>query len=97
MTTDEDGALLHAKQTGAGGERRLELPAIKAATIIHDLEADPAVWPSDELDPTWDFNAAVQVAKLALWLGYEAAQGGQLPMWLEGEEFYAKTAAVRGR
>lgn len=53
--------------------------------------------PSDELDPTWDFNAAVQVAKLALWLGYEAAQAAQLPMWLEGEEFYAKTAAVRGR
>ncbi|MFL6244729.1 MAG: M28 family peptidase [Thermoanaerobaculia bacterium] len=53
--------------------------------------------PSDELDPTWDFNAAVQVAKLALWLGYEAAQGAQLPMWLEGEEFYAKTSTVRGR
>jgi Zn-dependent M28 family amino/carboxypeptidase len=53
--------------------------------------------PSDELDPAWDFNAAVQVAKLALWLGYEAAQAAQLPMWLEGEEFYAKTAAVRGR
>jgi Zn-dependent M28 family amino/carboxypeptidase len=57
--------------------------------------------PSDELDPTWDFNAAVQVAKLALWLGYEGAQAAQLPMWLEGEEFYARTltvrAAVRGR
>lgn len=53
--------------------------------------------PSDELDPTWDFNAAVQVARLALWLGYEAAQAAQLPMWLEGEEFYAKTAAVRGK
>jgi Zn-dependent M28 family amino/carboxypeptidase len=53
--------------------------------------------PSDEMDPTWDFNGAVQVAKLALWLGYEAAQGASLPMWLQGEEFYAKTAAVRGK
>lgn len=53
--------------------------------------------PSDEMDPTWDFNAAVQVAKLAIWLGYEAAQGASLPMWLQGEEFYAKTAAVRGK
>ena len=53
--------------------------------------------PSDEMDPTWDFNAAAQMAKLALWLGYEVAQGAQLPMWLEGEEFYAKTAAVRGQ
>jgi Zn-dependent M28 family amino/carboxypeptidase len=51
--------------------------------------------PSDEFDTTWDFGAAAQVARLALWLGYEAAQGAALPMWLEGEEFYAKTAAVR--
>jgi Zn-dependent M28 family amino/carboxypeptidase len=51
--------------------------------------------PSDEFDATWDFGAAAQVARLALWLGYEAAQGAELPMWLEGEEFYAKTAEVR--
>jgi Zn-dependent M28 family amino/carboxypeptidase len=53
--------------------------------------------PSDELDPSWDFGSAAQVARLALWLGYEAAQGAQLPMWLEGEEFYAKTAQVRAK
>lgn len=51
--------------------------------------------PSDEFDASWDFGSAAQVAKLAVWLGYEAAQGEKLPMWLEGEEFYAKTAAVR--
>jgi Zn-dependent M28 family amino/carboxypeptidase len=51
--------------------------------------------PSDEFDATWDFGAAAQVARLAVWLGYEVAQGAALPMWLEGEEFYAKTAAVR--
>ncbi|HEV7766936.1 MAG TPA: M28 family peptidase [Thermoanaerobaculia bacterium] len=51
--------------------------------------------PSDEFDATWDFNSAAQVARLSLWLGYEAAQATDLPMWLEGEEFYAKTAAVR--
>jgi Zn-dependent M28 family amino/carboxypeptidase len=50
---------------------------------------------SDEYDPTWDFAAAAQVARLALWLGYEAAQAEQMPMWLQGEEFYAKAAAVR--
>jgi Zn-dependent M28 family amino/carboxypeptidase len=53
--------------------------------------------PSDEFDASWDFGAAAQVAKLAVWLGYEAAEGEKLPMWLEGEEFYAKTAAVRGK
>jgi Zn-dependent M28 family amino/carboxypeptidase len=52
---------------------------------------------SDEFDPTWDFTAAVQVARLALWLGYEAAQSDTMPMWLEGEEFYGVTKAVRQR
>jgi Zn-dependent M28 family amino/carboxypeptidase len=51
--------------------------------------------PSDEFDPSWDFGAAAQMARLSLWLGYEVAQGAELPMWLQGEEFYAKTAAVR--
>jgi Zn-dependent M28 family amino/carboxypeptidase len=50
---------------------------------------------SDEFDPTWDFAAAVQVARFALWLGYEAAQTEQMPMWLEGEEFYGVTKKVR--
>jgi Zn-dependent M28 family amino/carboxypeptidase len=45
--------------------------------------------PSDEFDPTWDFNAAVQVAKLAYWLGYEAAQADELPNWVAGDEFRA--------
>jgi Zn-dependent M28 family amino/carboxypeptidase len=52
---------------------------------------------SDEFDPTWDFSSAVQMGRLAFWLGYEAASAAQLPMWLEGEEFYAKTKDVRSR
>jgi Zn-dependent M28 family amino/carboxypeptidase len=51
--------------------------------------------PSDELDPSWDFDSAVQVGRLAFWLGWEAAQGPSLPMWLPGEEFYAKASEVR--
>jgi Zn-dependent M28 family amino/carboxypeptidase len=50
---------------------------------------------SDEFDPTWDFNSAVQVANFAINLGLEAAQARSLPMWMPGEEFYAKTAAAR--
>jgi len=38
----------------------------------------------------------VQIARLGFWLGWEAAQSAQMPMWLEGEEFYEKTAKVRG-
>ena len=50
---------------------------------------------SDEFDPSWDFDSAVQVGRLAFWLGWEVAQGAKLPMWLPGEEFYQKTADVR--
>ena len=52
---------------------------------------------SDEFDPTWDFGAAVQVGRLAYWLGYEAAQSEEMPMWLPGEEFYGVTAKARGK
>jgi Zn-dependent M28 family amino/carboxypeptidase len=52
---------------------------------------------SDEFDPTWDFGSAVQIGRLALWLGYEAAQAAEKPMWVEGEEFYGVTAAVRAK
>ncbi|HEX6101083.1 MAG TPA: M28 family peptidase [Thermoanaerobaculia bacterium] len=50
---------------------------------------------SDEYDPSWDFNAAVQAGRLALWLGWEAANAAEKPMWLPGEEFYEVTAKAR--
>jgi Zn-dependent M28 family amino/carboxypeptidase len=75
-----------------------------------DIAGKPAEWgparskeyrdkhyhqPSDEFDPTWDFGAAVQVGRLAYWLGWEAANAAEKPMWLPGEEFYEVTAKVR--
>jgi Zn-dependent M28 family amino/carboxypeptidase len=50
---------------------------------------------SDEYDPSWDFNAAVQAGRLAFWLGWEAASATEKPMWLPGEEFHDVTARVR--
>ena len=51
---------------------------------------------SDEFDQAWDFGAAVQVGRLALQLGREAANADPMPMWLPGEEFYDVTAKARG-
>ncbi len=51
--------------------------------------------PSDEFDATWNFAAAAQMGKLALWLGSEAANAAEKPMWLKGEEFYEVTAKAR--
>ena len=42
---------------------------------------------SDEFDPTWDFAAAAQMARLGLWLGWEAANTAEMPNWVEGAEF----------
>jgi Zn-dependent M28 family amino/carboxypeptidase len=50
---------------------------------------------SDEFDPTWKFESAVQVGRLAYWLGWEAANAAELPMWVPGEEFYDVTAKAR--
>ena len=52
---------------------------------------------SDEYDPSWDFNAAVQAGRLAFWLGWEAANANEKPMWLPGEEFYEVTAKARAQ
>ncbi len=52
---------------------------------------------SDEYDPAWDFGAAVQAGRLAFWLGWEAANALDKPMWLPGEEFYDVTANARAK
>jgi Zn-dependent M28 family amino/carboxypeptidase len=52
---------------------------------------------SDEYDSTWNFAAAVQVARLTFRLGWEAANAAAKPMWLPGEEFYEVTAKARER
>jgi Zn-dependent M28 family amino/carboxypeptidase len=50
---------------------------------------------SDEFDPAWDFAGAVQIGRFVYWLGWEAAEADEMPMWQKGEEFYAKTAEQR--
>jgi len=50
---------------------------------------------SDEYDPSWDFESAVQMGRLAFNLGMEAANAAEKPMWLPGEEFYTVTAKAR--
>jgi Zn-dependent M28 family amino/carboxypeptidase len=43
--------------------------------------------PSDEYDPSWDWNTAVQMAQLGYWMGSEAANAAAMPNWLPGDEF----------
>jgi Zn-dependent M28 family amino/carboxypeptidase len=45
--------------------------------------------PDDEIDPSFDYSSAAQIARLSFWLGWEAANAARMPNWLEGEEFRA--------
>jgi Zn-dependent M28 family amino/carboxypeptidase len=45
--------------------------------------------PSDEFDPSWDWSEGVQMAQLAFWLGWEAANAPSVPIWLPEDEFRA--------
>lgn len=76
----------------------------------YDVVGKPAEWghamateyrdkhyhqPSDELDPSWNYAAAVQMARLVLLMGWDAANSVDRPMWVPGEEFYDVTAKAR--
>jgi len=45
--------------------------------------------PSDEFDPNWNWDEAVQLAQLGFWMGWDAANAPGLPNWLPGDEFRA--------
>ncbi len=43
--------------------------------------------PTDEYDPSWDLNGAVDDLRLLFEMGYRLAQGAEWPNWREGNEF----------
>jgi len=49
--------------------------------------------PGDHYDPSWDFSGLVEVARLGVYLGWEAATMAELPGWKPGDEFAAARAA----
>ncbi|WP_419166167.1 M28 family metallopeptidase [Candidatus Palauibacter sp.] len=45
--------------------------------------------PTDEYDPSWDLDGAVDDLRLLFEVGYRLAQGAEWPNWREGNEFRA--------
>jgi len=43
--------------------------------------------PSDEFNPSWDWNEAVQMGQLGFWLGWDAANSTARYDWKPGDEF----------
>jgi Zn-dependent M28 family amino/carboxypeptidase len=68
----------------------------------HDIVGKPAGWgakqtadfrehhyhqPSDEYDPNWNWDEAIQLSQLGIWMGWDAANAPTMPNWLPGDEF----------
>jgi Zn-dependent M28 family amino/carboxypeptidase len=45
--------------------------------------------PSDEFNPNWNWDEAVQMSQLGFWLGWDAANAATMPNWVPGDEFRA--------
>jgi Zn-dependent M28 family amino/carboxypeptidase len=46
--------------------------------------------PGDEFDPAWDFAALLKTSRLAFAIGALVAEDGEMPRYLEGDEFERK-------
>jgi hypothetical protein len=45
--------------------------------------------PSDEFDPSWNFDGMIEDARLGYWTGLAIANADELPAWTPGDEFEA--------
>jgi Zn-dependent M28 family amino/carboxypeptidase len=45
--------------------------------------------PSDEYDPSWNFDGMIEDARLGYWTGLAIANADELPAWTPGDEFEA--------
>ena len=45
--------------------------------------------PSDEYDPSWNFDGMIDDAQLGFWTGLAIADSDTLPRWNKGDEFEA--------
>jgi Zn-dependent M28 family amino/carboxypeptidase len=86
---------------------KVGVPAV-SVDVGQDYVGKPAGWgaekekdyrekryhrPGDHYDPSWDFSGLIEVARLGVYLGWEAATAAELPGWKPGDEFAAARAA----
>jgi len=71
------------------GQDVIGQPAGWGKKMADDYRENRYHQPSDEFDPKWDWQPAVQMAQLGYWLGWEAANAAPMPNWKPGDEFRA--------
>jgi Zn-dependent M28 family amino/carboxypeptidase len=52
-------------------------------------EANVYHQPSDEIDPSWNFDGMIEDAQLGFWVGLNVANADTMPSWTPGDEFEA--------
>jgi hypothetical protein len=56
---------------------------------VEDYEANRYHQPSDEYDPSWNYEGMIEDAQLGFYAGLAIANTPQLPAWNPGDEFEA--------
>jgi Zn-dependent M28 family amino/carboxypeptidase len=54
-----------------------------------EYEAKRYHQPSDEIDPSWNFDGMIEDAQLGFWVGLNVANAPAMPGWTPGDEFEA--------
>jgi Zn-dependent M28 family amino/carboxypeptidase len=88
---------------------KIGVPALYLKTGT-DFVGQPAAWgkqqqeaydahnyhqPSDEIQPSWNFDGMIEDAQLGFWVGVDIANAADLPGWVPGDEFEgARKAAL---
>ena len=73
-------------------------PGAAGAIVIHTPQSAAYPWhtierhyhqPTDDVDPSWNYDGMVDDARLNFAVGYTLAQSAHLPAWIPGDEFEA--------
>jgi Zn-dependent M28 family amino/carboxypeptidase len=71
------------------GQDVIGKPAGWGAKEVTDFREHHYHQPSDEFNPNWNWDEAVQMSELGFWMGWDAANDASMPNWVPGDEFRA--------
>ena len=69
-------------------------PAGWGKAQIEDFEARRYHQPSDQFDPSWNYEGMIEDVQLLFWAGLDIANADTMPSWRVGDEFEAARKAA---
>jgi Zn-dependent M28 family amino/carboxypeptidase len=61
---------------------------------LEEYEAKNYHQPSDEIQPSWNYDGMIEDARLGFWVGVNVANADAMPTWKPGDEFEAARKAA---